>query len=406
MSPPKQKPLTFDYLLEEPEQEQEPPKSPTPPPASPTVTPPVTPPSKPPSGRPSRVFSPIHKSSYEFPLEARIDDYLRSSVRAMVTDVTTEIASMLQNQLDIGEIANEFIADVRKAIRQSIDFQQEHTDYGRLAANSFDAYASGFVDTMSKIQKLRPLSEIDNLTAIQTARATIASRAPLIQDDMNTGIVNLSQEISDLQNMRSQISTRTANISQRHETVMRHLTDLEIREIAQRAEADLLETRRSRYEDAYSGKEPVPMDVPRVNSRIKDLIKHLQESGGIDTPPSQSLKRFALRLSDMTEELKTMRQSYEFQHSQLCERCNTLSNYTRYQSMAATQVSAKESVIDEFPVPESSKTEVSVVNMKTRLQQAQKSRQDLLQSVSSIIEDAKRKPRHHRSKSSKRRDHI
>ena len=74
---------------------------------------------------------------------------------------------------------------------------------------------------------------------------------------MNTGIVNLSQEISDLQNMRSQISTRTANISQRHETVMRHLTDLEIREIAQRAEADLLEIRRSRYEDAYSGKEPV-----------------------------------------------------------------------------------------------------------------------------------------------------
>lgn len=365
--------LTFDYLLDDP-----PPKQEQQTPSAPVFIPPPPPPT-------------------ELMLEKRVMDYLHYSMRDMTNDVLTELEEMLRDEGDVNAIVNAFVTDLQKQIRENLSFETETIDYAKRSLANFDTFAPGFIDVITKIHKLQNISNgVANLNSIRSSRASIMSRLSLMQESFATSLDTLSQEISEVNSVRTQAHAARTGIDRKATMVMQRYADIEAKEIMQNVERELLENNRSRLEhETIDTREEIP--VYQINRKLKDLLRSMRELVLSEPNPAQVVKRTALHIFELTEHMATMRQAYAYQHRQLCDFYSMLSSYAK--SQLRDSVLVRESVVQEFPI-ENTKTitELTSSSVQSRLAQVRKEQDDALKDVSSFLDKAS----HSRSKRNRR----
>ena len=367
--------LTFDYLLDDPLPQPQP-QAPQPLPQIQTQIVHVPPP-------------------VELMMEARITDYLNYAMQAMTNDVLSELEEMLRDERDADAIVNEFLRDLQKQIRESVSFETDSPEYAKRTLNSFENFAPGFIEAITKIRRLQGNSMVANLNSIRASRASITSRLSLLQDSFAANIDTLSQEISEAQGIRSQVLTARAMTDRQATMVMHRYSDIEAKEIMQRTEREILETNRVRFQfNAMEEKHDIPM--PQINRRLKDLARALRETALAEPNPAQLVKRTKLHILDLTDQLSSMRRAYSYQHQQLCDIYSVLLAPPR----VPVREWARETSIQEFPTENpKTTTELSVSSVHSRLAQIRKEQDDCLKDVSSFIDKTMHsKPRHARRK--------
>ena len=368
--------LTFDYLLDDPPPKQE------------QETPSAT------------VFIPPPPPPTELMLEKRVMDYLHYSMRDMTNDVLTELEEMLRDEGDVNAIVNTFVTDLQKQIRENLLFETETIDYAKRSLANFDTFAPGFIDVITKIHKLQNTNGVANLNSIRSSRASIMSRLSLMQESFATSLDTLSQEISDVNSVRTQAYAARTGIDRKATMVMQRYADIEAKEIMQNVERELLENNRSRLEhDTIDTREEIP--VYQINRKLKDLLRSMRELVLSEPNPAQVVKRTALHIFELTEHMATMRQAYAYQHRQLCDFYSMLSSYSKLQPRESAV--DRESVVQEFPI-ENTKTitELTSSSVHSRLAQVRKEQSDVLKDVSSFLDKAS----HSRSRHNRRRAHV
>ena len=375
---PKPKPkLSFDYLLEDAET---------------------------PRSNSTETVSDTRESVPNDTLEGRVVSYLELAIQTMKSDLLAELETMLDRADRTESMVNTFVSDLNKTIRRELSFETDWPDYARASLSGFDAYAQGFVQTMTSVQKLKVKYGVDGFDNVRTSKASVAARIPSVQEAYGAGLDALSQEISEVQDLRLQINAKSSETDGRSTVAMRRLADLEVKEIMQKAERDILQTNRARL-DYDSISEPQQIDVTHIKRKMTDLLRRLKESSVGDSPTKHSYKRKSIHLTDMVEKLQKMRETYEYQHTVLCDVCSMITAYSRQKKTSPPRPVLRESHVQDF-FPDNTQTEVSISKLKSRLETARREQDNCLKKATSIIDEAKRTSSKHKHRSSHRKRHA
>lgn len=364
---PKQK-LCFDYLLEDTESPR------------PTSN----------SNQDNEKKIPTPKAT----LEERVLDYLEAALKNMTTDVLGELQDLIEAKDNTESTVNAFISEITRTIRRELSFETETPDYVRASLSGFDTYSSGFIQAMTSIQNLRSKHSGGTFTDVRKARASVSARIPSLQEDYGSVMDSLSQEISEIQELRIQMSSKDAETDGKATAVMRRMTEMEVKEIMQRAEREILQINKDRFDYDFPG-ETQKTDVTHINRKLNELVRQLRTGGVPDSPTKHSMKRKVAHLADMIDKLKQMRDAYEYQHNVLCDVWSMITAYSRPRATPPKPAPVRETRVQEF-IPDNTKTEVSISKLKSRLETARRDQASCLKKASSIIDQAKRTHAKHR----------
>jgi hypothetical protein len=317
-------------------------------------------------------------------LETRISAYFSTALRAALVNVQSEIMAMLDGSENVHEIASDFLSTFRSELRQAINFHQDQFNY---SINSLETHCADFRSAMRDAHKFHHFAAPGRVDSIRLSRGLVNGYRRAQEQSLDPDISDFTHEIRSLRKAKTRAFRQEIIGEQQISKSRRDLVDLEVKEIWCKAEIQLMEAQRDRLDslpDHFS-------QELNIMNPLRETVATLQLMGLEPTFSRPIGNDYSLQARKTLEEIQELRISHSNHQALLWRNLATLK---AMETVIPVQIEQSVATLAKPAEAAVSGTEISIADIRSKLDMIQLERDRNLENISLFLENARHKSRH------------
>lgn len=319
-------------------------------------------------------------------IESRIIDYFNHSVDMMISDFINDLRDILAGINAMDSLIQSFGMDLKKNIRQIINFKVPFPDI--LEVNSIELSLFPSKNLFADIKNLNP-DKIKIYDSIKDCKESVSRQIEKINLEITPLINELRSELSKLHQLQQYITQKETKANTKRTSILQRLSDLEYSEIMQKMESDLFSLKRSRSHFP-TFKPDNDLEKKEMLSQVYKFIKYYKRIQS-NTSCKESIKRYSRLINDITDDFRNSCDIYNFKMRNNFKSIDYIQNQINMTLISNFQNTMISNLINESNNINSNNNQ----NISTNNENDKKNRIDLNQK--DIKDNLKKKKSHHRS---------
>jgi hypothetical protein len=305
-------------------------------------------------------------------IEERIGEYFTARSRQIADSFRAEVTGMLRHTAGVDQIARAFVADLRTAVKQAIDFEVGTIDLTVVLSNA-ELAILGFREVISAGAVIVHASHQTDLMTVATARDLVRVRIASVREIIALDTERLDRAVSELEQIKLAKRKERAEREQRQSLFGSQFAEIEATAIGLKCAREVYERLRRKWTS------PIDLMGFGINRDIRQIIEILKDWNAGEV--SQSMRRKKLETAEQIQEIQELRAEWEREQSLYLHAIRALGPIG---SLQQVQRGRKE---DESTG--STRTELSIEELRSRLETMQMEQDKALESMSVFLDQVK-----------------